>query len=253
MYSYMTLASLRNNFKKLFKPDDNSYTCQEDSMNALTEMLFRYITNLKKKNDNINNVKVNFLQFYTKFELLLPQKNKNKVGFSLHESEKKLLEEKIAREQYKREQRMGFDILDIDGDEIIKMYDLLFVCSSFDNNTPFGNQLGKIYDNYMESNIKAKNFRSRFVLDFNTFNTVCPKLLIVNDIKYAFQKIQPKLDKEALEMELLLDKKKHRNKVSAKYKYSFCESSELKLDTSKVIKPKKEEKSRELNAKCRKD
>ena len=49
-----------------------------------------------------------------------------------------------------------------------------------------GKQLVHMYEEYMDKNVFTKHSRSKFVLDFNTFYQLFPKISLVNDLKFAF-------------------------------------------------------------------
>lgn len=97
------------------------------------------------------------------------------------------------------------------------MYDLLFVCPAFSRKTRLGDQLGGIWDKYMKDNVKTKNFRSKFTLDFNTFITMCPNFMLVNDIRAAFHRILPKriVDKDGLDVDPFRDCSDRRKQLEA--------------------------------------
>ena len=51
----------------------------------------------------------------------------------------------------------------------------------------------------MRDNIKSKDFRSKFTIDFNQFHHLCPNFQLVDDLKAVFARIPPKPEKDALE------------------------------------------------------
>jgi Ca2+-binding EF-hand superfamily protein len=44
----------------------------------------------------------------------------------------------MRREFLKKEQKLGFDMIDVDGDGKIKIYDLIYNCSVFNKQSPLG-------------------------------------------------------------------------------------------------------------------
>jgi hypothetical protein len=200
--------------------DDDERAPAEILRQTLVELLFRHMSGLKKKNDNIHSAKVNFMQFLNAFQLVLPKKA---AKVSAHKFESDLQQEKqrLLRDTQKKEQRLGFDILDVDGDELMNIYDLLFACPAFSRVTPLGDQLGMIYDKNMRDNIKSKDFRSKFVIDFNSFHNMCPKLMLVDDIKAVFARVPPKPEKDSLD-DYKEEKKKNKDLQAAlSHKFSF--------------------------------
>lgn len=91
-------------------------------------MMFRYMTDLKKETDDIQSARVNYLTFLKKFEILIPTKA-HKFPKYMDPSDRLQAITKMRRNYIKQEQKLGFDIIDIDGDQNIKIYDLIYCCS----------------------------------------------------------------------------------------------------------------------------
>lgn len=63
-FTSITLESLKTNFDKVFGASNDK----------LAEMIFRYMADLKKDNEQIHIARVNYLTFLKKFEVLIPTK-----------------------------------------------------------------------------------------------------------------------------------------------------------------------------------
>lgn len=159
-------------------------------------MIFRYMSDLKNSCDDIQSARVNFHTFLKKFNALIPQKQKEFPKF-MDPSDQQQEITQMRREFIKAEQKIGFDIIDIDGDGKIKIYDLIYNCSVFNKQSLFGKQLQNIYEDYMDKNVRSKHARNKFTLDFNSFFQLYPKLHLVNDLKYVFQRITNNQDAQS--------------------------------------------------------
>lgn len=63
-YASITFKSMLANFEKVFgRPHD-----------ALAEMIFRYMADIKKDKENIDKIRVTYLTFLKKFIVLIPNK-----------------------------------------------------------------------------------------------------------------------------------------------------------------------------------
>jgi hypothetical protein len=99
----------------------------------------------------------------------------------------------LCRDFKRGEQKLGFDIIDIDGDNQIKIFDLIHNCSNFSVETLHGKQMAGIFQQYMDQNVRPKHVKNRLGLDFNSFISLYPNLHLVNDLKFAFQRVYQRI------------------------------------------------------------
>lgn len=126
---------------------------------AMAELLFRYMSDCRKHNSELGSVRVNFHTFLKKFELLWPKKPEPK------QSKENAL---TAQEQYVKQQelanqldRLAFSILDQDGDNILSIMDLVWICSNFGTDTVLGEGMNIILEKYMNQNVRSKNAKTK--------------------------------------------------------------------------------------------
>lgn len=92
LYYSITLESMKAGFHKVFGTTHD----------ALAEMIFRYMSDLKKESDDVMAARVNYLTFLQKFEVLIPAKPA-KFSKYTDPSDKQQALTKMRRDHVKRE------------------------------------------------------------------------------------------------------------------------------------------------------
>ena len=82
--------------------------------------------------------------------------------------------------------RLAFNLLDLDGDNELSILDLVWMCSNFSEDTNLGQQIMQLFDYYMDKNIRPKYVKQKFHISFPVFYNEMPPLDIVADLQYAF-------------------------------------------------------------------
>lgn len=98
--------------------------------------------------------------------------------------------------------KLAFNILDLDGDQEISILDLVWACSNFSEETRLGKAVLKLFEFYMDKNVRPKYVKAKYYLNFQAYNAELPvyasmiKDALIEDLKYAFKdrliKIQEK-------------------------------------------------------------
>ncbi len=57
--------------------------------------------------------------------------------------------------------KLAFSLLDQDGDGVLSIMDLVWVCSNFGTDTVLGNEMNVILEKYMNQNVRSKNAKTK--------------------------------------------------------------------------------------------
>jgi len=79
----------------------------------------------------------------------------------------------------------------------------------------------KVFELYMDTNVRPKYVRQKYIIDFTTLTSILPSFSLVDDLKHAFcKRIADQVEAE----KLLLDdsaKRKDTSTPDREYTYSF--------------------------------
>ena len=176
---YITFDSIKRNFHKVFrKPND-----------AMAEMLFRYMSDCRT---DLESARVNYEEFLRKFDVLWPKKQ---------EPQGRKDASTVAREKKFAEERLAFNILDIDGDDEISILDLVWICSNFNEDNELGQSVLTLFELYMDKNVRPKYVQDKFYLTFQAYMAELPGLGLIADLDYAFHERLLEIQKEKKQRE----------------------------------------------------
>ena len=164
----------------------------------MAEMLFRYMSDCRT---NLENARVNYEEFLRKFDILWPKKQepKGRKDESTLAQEEWLAGLKIEEMQNK----LAFDIMDLDGDHEISILDLVWVCSKFNEENKLGKSVLTLFELYMDKNVRPKYVKAKFYLTFQAYMAELPGIDLIDDLKYAFHKRILEIQTKKIEQERL--------------------------------------------------
>lgn len=100
------------------------------------------------------------------------------------EKEQLLFQEK--RQQKKDVELMVFRLLDLDGDKVLNIIDLMTLCAHFEKETPLGADCHLLMDKYKKENLFNTAYVTNFQYDFETYNKVITTSALSKELIYTF-------------------------------------------------------------------
>jgi len=79
-----------------------------------------------------------------------------------------------------------FNIFDTDGDNELSILDLEWMRARFSRTTDLGKGIEKLYEMYMNKNVRPKYVKERTVIDFQIFFSNLTNCQLIQDLDYAF-------------------------------------------------------------------
>ena len=125
-------------------------------------------------------INVNYHTFMKKFECLLPAKKGKLTSTDVTANAQKTFLEQRRREAAVR--KIAFRIVNVDGDDELSLYDLIWTCSQFSPVTQIGNQLSQVFELYMSKNVMQKYVRHRMIIDQSAFYGLISKFSLIDDL-----------------------------------------------------------------------
>ena len=152
-FQYITFASIKKNYHLVFGQNND----------AMAEAIFRYLSGCNKNETGLSNSRVNYLTFLQKFQCLWPKKPEVKAK---NDSNKAREEFKFEMIHKQAQDRLIFNILDLDGDDQLSILDLVWICSHFNEETQLGLKMAEVFEQYMDKNVRPKYVRTKYKIDF---------------------------------------------------------------------------------------
>jgi len=101
----------------------------------------------------------------------------------------------VRVEDKKKQLNLSFQLLDIDGDNVLNILNLLYLQKNIPYNTRIGVELMEIIEYYLSSNVYSRSLRDRIEINFEVFITKQnSKLCLREEIRERFLGIGVKLD-----------------------------------------------------------
>ena len=187
-------------------------------------MLFRHLSGTRDLHE-MKKQRINYLTFLKQFGCLLP-KRPPRFPRSLDPSERNVILDQLRRKQGRLQFELAFNLVDTDCDGQINMFDLICGCSEFSQETPLGSELITVLDLYLNTNVRPKYVRQKFIIDVSTFQQLLPQFSLLADLRHAFCKRIT----DGVEAERLQNEEPGKQRLPSEpneYQYSFKVSPEL--------------------------
>eukprot|EP00351_Strombidinopsis_sp_SopsisLIS2011_P000603 CAMPEP_0116885346 /NCGR_PEP_ID=MMETSP0463-20121206/18652_1 /TAXON_ID=181622 /ORGANISM="Strombidinopsis sp, Strain SopsisLIS2011" /LENGTH=104 /DNA_ID=CAMNT_0004543587 /DNA_START=526 /DNA_END=840 /DNA_ORIENTATION=- len=93
------------------------------------------------------------------------------------------LKQKEEAKRLEQIHQICFNLMDIDGDGIISVLDLIKIVSHLSEEMPLGQEAMKLLEKYMDHNVRKFSATKKLELDYSTYHAIIPRSCLVDDLE----------------------------------------------------------------------